>query len=82
MENNDRRKRRREVLNKIGGFTHVSVFQHNTGLSFERVEKVEDWEKVPNFFTGEYARSDMMKQLTNVILQLQAEVDRLRRSQS
>lgn len=81
MENNDRRRRRRDLLEKIGGYTQVSVFQWNNNLSFERVEKIEDWEKVPNFFAGEIARSDMMKQLTNVILQLQAEVDRLRRSQ-
>lgn len=81
MENNDRRRRRRDLLEKIGGYTQVSVFQWNNNISFERVEKIEDWEKVPNFFAGQDARSDMMKQLTNVILQLQAEVDRLRRSQ-
>lgn len=76
---NEKQKVRREFLEKIGGFTHMSVIQETARVAFDRVEKVENWEKVPNFFTAIPERSDLVKQLTLCIIQLQAEVDRLRR---
>ncbi len=76
---NEKEKTRREFLEKLGGFTHMAVIQETPRVSFSRIEKVEDWEKVPNFYSAMSERSDLVKQLTICILQLQAEVNRLRR---
>lgn len=77
----DKEKPRREFLEKSGGFVHMATVQDAVRASYARIEKIEDWEKVPNFFTGLPDRSDLVKQLTLCILQLQAEVNRLRRGQ-
>ncbi len=78
---NEKKRKLMDFLSKIGGFTHLGVIGDTKHISFGRIEKIEDWEKVPNFFSVPPERSDLMKQLTVCILQLQAEVDRLRRGQ-
>lgn len=78
---NEKRRRQRNFFEKVGGFTHISTVQENCRMCFSRIERTEDWERVPNFFSGPPERSDLMKQLTLCIIQLQAEVDRLRKGQ-
>lgn len=77
---NDRKRKLMEFLSRLGGFTHLAVISEAKYLAFERIEKIEDWERVPNFFIPRET-NEMFKQMTVCILQLQAEVDRLRRGQ-